>query len=103
MCISLTRSVRGRRQLTSPLPPPQTCTHEFAAPEGYGNGDLDPALHGTLEDPQWHGEMAKTYPFEVDPFQARRRRLAPTAPPGLYLAPYCCRPNRLHAWSAASR
>ena len=27
-------------------------------------------LAGTMEDPAWHGDMAKQYPFTLDPFQS---------------------------------
>ncbi|KAE8772626.1 hypothetical protein D1007_55354 [Hordeum vulgare] len=47
----------------------RTCIHEVAAPSGY---DLskDEAVHGTLSNPVFNGKMAKTYPFQLDPFQS---------------------------------
>ncbi|XP_044373877.1 DExH-box ATP-dependent RNA helicase DExH10 isoform X2 [Triticum aestivum] len=46
----------------------RSCIHEVAAPNGY---DLskDEAVHGTLSNPVFNGDMAKTYPFQLDPFQ----------------------------------
>ncbi|VAH93950.1 unnamed protein product [Triticum turgidum subsp. durum] len=46
----------------------RSCIHEVAAPNGY---DLskDEAVHGTLSNPVFNGNMAKTYPFQLDPFQ----------------------------------
>ncbi|VAH43454.1 unnamed protein product [Triticum turgidum subsp. durum] len=47
----------------------RSCIHEVAVPNGY---DLskDEAVHGTLSNPAFNGEMAKTYPFQLDPFQS---------------------------------
>ncbi|KAL0374675.1 UNVERIFIED_CONTAM: DExH-box ATP-dependent RNA helicase DExH10 [Sesamum radiatum] len=46
----------------------QTCVHEVAVPSGYAPSK-DESIHGTLADPIYNGEMAKTYPFKLDPFQ----------------------------------
>lgn len=54
--------VSKRRNLT------RTCVHEVAIPKGY-NSTIDESLHGTLSNPVYSGEMAKTYPFDLDPFQ----------------------------------
>jgi ATP-dependent RNA helicase DOB1 len=47
----------------------RSCIHEVAVPNGY---DLakDEAVNGTLSNPVFNGEMAKTYPFQLDPFQS---------------------------------
>jgi ATP-dependent RNA helicase DOB1 len=49
------------------------CTHEVALPDSYDPSSiaskLDPALHGTLDNPIWTGPSAKQYPFVLDPFQ----------------------------------
>ncbi|KAM0828724.1 hypothetical protein ACQ4PT_067356 [Festuca glaucescens] len=47
----------------------RSCIHEVAVPNGY---DLakDEAVNGTLSNPVFNGEMAKTYPFHLDPFQS---------------------------------
>ncbi|KAM0901091.1 hypothetical protein ACQ4PT_020225 [Festuca glaucescens] len=47
----------------------RSCIHEVAVPIGY---DLakDEAVNGTLSNPVFNGEMAKTYPFQLDPFQS---------------------------------
>ncbi|KAK3017776.1 hypothetical protein RJ639_002848 [Escallonia herrerae] len=47
----------------------RTCVHEVAVPSGY-TVSKDEAIHGTLSDPVFNGEMAKTYPFNLDPFQS---------------------------------
>ncbi|KAJ4828638.1 DExH-box ATP-dependent RNA helicase DExH10, partial [Turnera subulata] len=47
----------------------RTCLHEVAVPSGYAPSK-DEALHGTLSNPKYTGPMAKTYPFELDPFQS---------------------------------
>lgn len=46
----------------------QTCVHEVAVPSGYAP-NKDESIHGTLADPIYNGERAKTYPFKLDPFQ----------------------------------
>ncbi|KAG9449318.1 hypothetical protein H6P81_009283 [Aristolochia fimbriata] len=46
----------------------RTCVHEVAVPSGY-NSSNDETLHGTLSTPVYNGNMAKTYPFNLDPFQ----------------------------------
>ncbi|XP_030535778.1 DExH-box ATP-dependent RNA helicase DExH10 isoform X1 [Rhodamnia argentea] len=46
----------------------RTCVHEVAVPTGY-NSNADESLYGTLSNPAYSGEMAKTYPFKLDPFQ----------------------------------
>ncbi|KAL2250954.1 DExH-box ATP-dependent RNA helicase DExH10 isoform X2 [Sesamum indicum] len=46
----------------------QTCVHEVAVPSGYAPSK-DESVYGTLADPIYNGEMAKTYPFKLDPFQ----------------------------------
>lgn len=46
----------------------RTCVHEVAVPAGYTSNKVD-TVHGTLSDPVYNGEMAKTYPFKLDPFQ----------------------------------
>ncbi|CAG9461301.1 unnamed protein product [Pedinophyceae sp. YPF-701] len=64
----------GARTDASPDGPP--CTHEVAIPQGWTTppdddpSSLDPAVHGTLENPIWTGPMAKEYPFKLDPFQS---------------------------------
>ncbi|CAI9099042.1 OLC1v1035803C1 [Oldenlandia corymbosa var. corymbosa] len=46
----------------------RTCIHEVAIPSGY-NSTKDESVHGTLANPVYNGEMAKKYPFKLDPFQ----------------------------------
>lgn len=46
----------------------RTCVHEVAGPTGYVSAK-DEAVHGTLANPVFNGEMAKTYSFTLDPFQ----------------------------------
>ncbi|PPD84992.1 hypothetical protein GOBAR_DD18064 [Gossypium barbadense] len=46
----------------------RTCVHEVAVPSGYVS-TKDESIHGTLSNPAYNGEMAKTYQFELDPFQ----------------------------------
>ncbi|MQL74862.1 hypothetical protein Taro_007241, partial [Colocasia esculenta] len=46
----------------------RTCVHEVAVPTGYAS-TKDESVHGTIADPFYAGPMAKTYPFELDPFQ----------------------------------
>ncbi|KAA8535861.1 hypothetical protein F0562_030819 [Nyssa sinensis] len=46
----------------------RTCVHEVAVPSGY-TSSKDESIHGTLSNPVYNGEMAKTYPFNLDPFQ----------------------------------
>lgn len=55
-------SALKRRNLT------RTCVHEVAVPGGY-TSTKDEKLYGTLSNPEFNGEMAKTYKFELDPFQ----------------------------------
>nr|CAB3489307.1 unnamed protein product [Digitaria exilis] len=47
----------------------RTCIHEVAVPNGY-EAAKDEAVHGTLASPEFNGEMAKQYPFKLDPFQS---------------------------------
>lgn len=47
----------------------RTCIHEVAVPNGYVSSK-DESAHGTLADPIYNGKMAKTYEFELDPFQS---------------------------------
>ncbi|XP_078443652.1 RNA helicase, ATP-dependent, SK12/DOB1 protein [Wolffia australiana] len=49
--------------------PSRTCVHEVAVPKGFASAK-DEAIHGTLDNPVFNGAMAKTYPFELDPFQS---------------------------------
>ncbi|KAL3825540.1 hypothetical protein ACJIZ3_021569 [Penstemon smallii] len=46
----------------------RTCVHEVAVPSGYAS-DKDEAIYGTLADPAYNGERAKTYQFTLDSFQ----------------------------------
>ncbi|EXC12829.1 Superkiller viralicidic activity 2-like 2 [Morus notabilis] len=46
----------------------RTCVHEVAVPTGYVSSK-DEAVHGTLANPVFNGEMAKSYSFSLDPFQ----------------------------------
>ncbi|PRQ37001.1 putative RNA helicase [Rosa chinensis] len=46
----------------------RTCMHEVAVPSGYAP-TKDESVHGTLSNPVFEGKMAKTYKFELDPFQ----------------------------------
>lgn len=46
----------------------RTCVHEIAVPNGYTSAK-DELIHGTLSNPVYNGEMAKTYSFTLDPFQ----------------------------------
>ncbi|XP_056176754.1 DExH-box ATP-dependent RNA helicase DExH10 isoform X2 [Syzygium oleosum] len=46
----------------------RTCVHEVAVPTGY-NSNKDESVFGTLSNPVYSGEMAKGYPFKLDPFQ----------------------------------
>ncbi|XP_047320002.1 DExH-box ATP-dependent RNA helicase DExH10 [Impatiens glandulifera] len=46
----------------------RTCVHEIAVPNGY-TSVKDELIHGTLSNPVYNGEMAKTYQFTLDPFQ----------------------------------
>ncbi|KAL7137021.1 hypothetical protein ABFS83_10G066700 [Erythranthe nasuta] len=46
----------------------RTCVHEVAVPSGY-DSNKDELIHGTLADPVYNGERAKTYQFKLDPFQ----------------------------------
>eukprot|EP00882_Tetradesmus_deserticola_P028053 GHRQ01031227.1.p1 GENE.GHRQ01031227.1~~GHRQ01031227.1.p1 ORF type:complete len:272 (+),score=160.42 GHRQ01031227.1:95-817(+) len=56
---------KGRQQ------PNATSTHQVAIPEGFdlAGHTFDPAVHGTLQEPAYNGPPAKSYPFELDPFQ----------------------------------
>ncbi|AQK90667.1 DExH-box ATP-dependent RNA helicase DExH10 [Zea mays] len=47
----------------------RSCVHEVAVPNGY-ESVKDEAVHGTLASPAFNGEMAKQYPFKLDPFQS---------------------------------
>ncbi|KAG2560631.1 hypothetical protein PVAP13_8KG080900 [Panicum virgatum] len=47
----------------------RSCIHEVAVPKGYAAAK-DEAVHGTLASPEFNGEMAKEYPFKLDPFQS---------------------------------
>ncbi|GJN28591.1 hypothetical protein PR202_gb16790 [Eleusine coracana subsp. coracana] len=47
----------------------RSCIHEVAVPKGYASAK-DEAVHGTLANPAFHGNMAKQYPFQLDPFQS---------------------------------
>ncbi|OVA19288.1 Helicase [Macleaya cordata] len=46
----------------------RTCVHEVAVPTGYVS-TKDETIHGTLANPVFSGTMAKTYNFNLDPFQ----------------------------------
>lgn len=46
----------------------QSCVREVAIPNGYASAK-DEVVHGTLSDPVYNGTMAKTYQFNLDPFQ----------------------------------
>lgn len=48
------------------------CVHEVGLPEGYeeSQNGLDPQLYGTVAKPNYKGEMARSFPFELDPFQS---------------------------------
>lgn len=46
----------------------RTCVHEVAVPSDYIS-TKDESIHGTLSNPAYNGEMAKSYPFVLDPFQ----------------------------------
>ncbi|KAI9118765.1 hypothetical protein K1719_010210 [Acacia pycnantha] len=46
----------------------RTCVHEVAVPSGHVSSK-DESIHGTLSNPVYNGEMAKSYPFTLDPFQ----------------------------------
>ena len=59
-------------------PPPQQtkppAVHEVLFPPSFDPktsraASLDPSLHGTLCNPLWKGKPAKSFPFELDPFQ----------------------------------
>ncbi|CAN6677587.1 unnamed protein product [Malus baccata var. baccata] len=51
-----------RRHLT------RTCVHEVAVPSDYAS-TKDESVYGTLSNPVYNGEAAKTYQFTLDPFQ----------------------------------
>ncbi|EIE19880.1 HUA enhancer 2 [Coccomyxa subellipsoidea C-169] len=61
----------GLPEAKRPARPIPLISHEVAVPKGYDEAakNLDPALHGTLENPRWSGPRAKEYPFVLDPFQ----------------------------------
>ncbi|XP_059277440.1 DExH-box ATP-dependent RNA helicase DExH10-like isoform X4 [Lycium ferocissimum] len=46
----------------------RTCVHEVAVPSNYTSTNNE-SLHGTLSNPIYNGQMAKIYPFKLDPFQ----------------------------------
>ncbi|CAK9170681.1 unnamed protein product [Ilex paraguariensis] len=46
----------------------RTCVHEVAVPSGHSSSK-DESIHGTLLNPVYNAEMAKTYQFNLDPFQ----------------------------------
>ncbi|KAK3228637.1 hypothetical protein Dsin_000518 [Dipteronia sinensis] len=46
----------------------RSCIHEVAVPSGYASTE-DESIYGTLSNPVFNGKMAKTYKFELDPFQ----------------------------------
>ncbi|KAK6131750.1 hypothetical protein DH2020_034547 [Rehmannia glutinosa] len=60
--VPVQESASKRRSLS------RTCVHEVAVPSGYASSK-DESIHGTLSDPIYNGERAKTYPFKLDPFQ----------------------------------
>ncbi|XP_020090364.1 DExH-box ATP-dependent RNA helicase DExH10 [Ananas comosus] len=60
---SKVESVPKKRNLS------RTCIHEVAVPHNYTSLN-DESIHGTLYDPVYNRKMAKTYPFELDPFQS---------------------------------
>jgi ATP-dependent RNA helicase DOB1 len=45
------------------------CNHKVVVPDGY-TSVKDEAMHGTLENPVFHGKMAYKYPFQLDPFHS---------------------------------
>lgn len=47
----------------------RTCVHEVAVPNVYVSSK-DESVHGTLANPIYNGKMAKSYTFELDPFQS---------------------------------
>ncbi|CAE5975574.1 unnamed protein product [Arabidopsis arenosa] len=61
----------------TPTPEPTTkrrsliraCVHEVAVPNDY-TLTKEETIHGTLDNPVFNGDMAKTYPFKLDPFQS---------------------------------
>lgn len=61
----------------TPTPEPTTkrrsliraCVHEVAVPNDY-TPTKEETIHGTLDNPVFNGDMAKTYPFKLDPFQS---------------------------------
>lgn len=55
-------STKKQRNLT------RSCVHEVAVPSGYALTQ-DESIHGTLANPVYNGDMAKTYSFDLDPFQ----------------------------------
>lgn len=46
----------------------RTCVHEVAVPNG-NISSMEESIYGTLSNPVYSGEMAKSYPFRLDPFQ----------------------------------
>ncbi|KFK39917.1 hypothetical protein AALP_AA3G305800 [Arabis alpina] len=47
----------------------RACVHEVAVPNNF-TPTKDEPIHGTLDNPVFNGDMAKTYPFQLDPFQS---------------------------------
>ncbi|ESQ49105.1 hypothetical protein EUTSA_v10019987mg [Eutrema salsugineum] len=47
----------------------RACVHEVAVPNGYA-ATKEELIHGTLDNPVFNGDMAKKYPFQLDPFQS---------------------------------
>lgn len=59
----------AKKTMVSATPTP--CRHMVATPKNWSEStDLDPSIHGTLEQPAWSGPMAKSYPFTLDAFQS---------------------------------
>ncbi|KAF6154005.1 hypothetical protein GIB67_026659 [Kingdonia uniflora] len=46
----------------------QICVHEVVVPAGYVSSKVE-YVHGTLSNPVFNGTEAKSYPFNLDPFQ----------------------------------
>ncbi|GAB2222920.1 hypothetical protein Droror1_Dr00017051 [Drosera rotundifolia] len=55
-------------KVPKPSPSPRTCVHEVAVPPNYVPSH-SASLHGTLTSPSFSGSPAKTYKFNLDPFQ----------------------------------
>ncbi|KAL5974208.1 Helix-loop-helix protein 2 [Asimina triloba] len=47
----------------------RTCIHEVAVPSSF-TSPKDADVYGTLSNPTYNGEPAKTYPFQLDAFQS---------------------------------